>query len=323
MIRGFTFERALSWPFSAPHIATFPWLFSAAYAAVWLLAIALIGFAASGAMMDWVAAASAADEAQDPELAMQAVGQGIWSLAPWIGVSILTGWVIWAMFETASQRRYIWGKPFSLGFGRDELNMMVVGLLWGLLGLAIMALPILITLGGVWAAIAAAADGLTDAEAGQRIVAPMFGAMGLILLLLPVYAFVATRLAPCFGLTVKDGRIRFFDAWNVSRGRFWAIFGAYVILAFSGAILGQVITGIAQLIIFPSFLSLSNAAENGQDVMALLWSPGFLLPMGIFLLISQFLQGLLQHVVGGPAAFAARHDPRGGVEDEAKVDAFS
>jgi hypothetical protein len=57
--------------------------------------------------------------------------------------------------------------------------------------------------------------------------------------------------------------------------------------------------------------------------MALLWSPGFLLPMGIFLFISQFLQGLLQHVVGGPAAFAARHDPRGGVEDEAKVDAFS
>ncbi|MGA1342791.1 MAG: hypothetical protein ACO33A_07040 [Hyphomonas sp.] len=323
MIRGFTFERALSWPFSAPHLATFPWLFGAAYAAVWLFAIAVIGFSASGPVIDWAAAASAAEEAQDPELFAEAMGRGLLSLAPWAGVSILTGWVIWAMFETASQRRYIWGKPFTLGFGRDELNMMWVGLAWTLLGLVIMAIPVLMAIGGVWAAIASAADGLTDEEAGQRIAAPIFGAIGLILLLLPVYAFFATRLAPCFGLTVKDGRIRFFDAWHVSRGRFWAIFGAYLILAFAGAILGQVVTGIAQVIMLSPLIPLSAAAPDGQEVIAQIASPGFLVPMGLFLFVSLFLQGLLQHVVGGPAAFAARLDPRGGVEDEVRVNAFT
>ena len=323
MIRGFTFERALSWPFSAPHVVSFPWIFGAAYAAVSMLALGLIALAASGDVIAWVEAVEGIDSQQRQDLSPAEVLGQFARLVPWIALSAFAFWIIWAMFETASQRRYIWGKPFSLGFGRDELNMMVVGLLWILLGLAVMAIPVLLTLGGVWAAISAAAEGLTDEEAGQRIVAPLFGAMGLILLLFPVYAFFATRLAPCFGLTVKDGRIRFFDAWNVSRGRFWAILGAYVILAFAGAILGQVISGISQVIIFPSFISLSNAAENGQDVMAQIWSPAFLLPMAAFLFISQFLQGLLQHIVGGPAAFAARHDPRGGVEDEAKVDAFS
>jgi len=322
MIRGFTFERALSWPFSAPHVASFPWLFSAAYAAVSMLVLGLIILAASSDLRAWFSAVETLGNTQGPDLSPAEVLGQYALLVPWIAFSALAFWVIWAMFETASQRRYIWGKPFTLGFGRDELNMMVVGLLWAVLGLVIMAIPILMTLGGVWAAIAAEAEGLTDAEVGQFIVAPMFGALGLMLVLVPVYAFIATRLAPCFGLTVKDGRIRFFDAWNVSRGRFWAIFGAYVILAFSGAILGQVITGIAQLIVFPSFVSLSTAAENGQDIAALMTSPGFLIPMGIFLFISQFLQGLLQHVVGGPAAFAARHDPRGGVEDEARADTF-
>jgi len=319
MIRGFTFERALSWPFSAPHLATFPWLFGAAYAAVWLLAIAVIGFAASGPLIDW----AAADEAQHPDLFTEAMRRGFLSLAPWAAVTILTGWVIWAMFETASQRRYIWGKPFTLGFGRDELNMMGVGLAWSLLGLVILAIPVLMAIGSIWAAIAAAADGLADDEAVRRIAAPIFGAIGLSLLLLPAYAFFATRLAPCFGLTVKDGHIRFFDAWHVSRGRFWSIFGAYVILAFAGAILGQVVTGIAQMILLSSLTSLSADALNGPELMSRLGSPGFLVPMGVYLFVSLFLQGLLQHVVGGPAAFAARLDPRGGVEDEARVDTFS
>lgn len=323
MIRGFTFERALSWPFSAPHVASFPWIFGAAYAGISMLVVVLIGAAAYGDFMAWISAIESLENQQGPDLSPAEVFGQFALLVPWIALSAFAFWIVWAMFETASQRRYIWGKPFSLGFGRDERNMMIVGLLWGLMGIAIMALPVLMIFGGMWAAIAAEAEGLTDAEAGQRIVAPMFGAAGLMLLLLPAYAFMATRLAPCFGLTVKEGRIRFFDAWNVSRGRFWAIFGAYVILAVAGGIASQVLSGIAQVIILPSFMSLSNAAENGQDVMALLASPGFLVPMGVFLFVSQFLQGLLQHVVGGPAAFAARHDPRGGVEDDAKVDAFS
>jgi hypothetical protein len=150
------------------------------------------------------------------------------------------------------------------------------------------------------------------------------GGFGLALLLFPVYVFFATRLAPCFGLTVKDKKIAFFDAWNVSRGRFWPILGAYLVLAIASSILSQVIGAIAQLLVMPGMMEFSNVADNGsfEEVGAFLTSPGFLISAGIYLFIVLFMQGLVQHVVGGPAAFAARHDPRGGVEENAQVDVF-
>jgi hypothetical protein len=323
MIQGFTFERALSWPFSAPHVATFPWMFGLAYALIFSVVMGAIAVLSAGDISAWFNALAAADGANDPEAGLNALFGGFVPLLPWLGLTILASWVIWAMFETASQRRFVFGQGFSLGFGGDELRMMVVGLLWSILGLVIMAVPTIMMLGGLIAALDAGSQGLSDEEVGAMIIAPMLGAMGLMVLLFPLYIFLATRLAPCFGLTLKEKKIRFFDAWNVSRGRFWPILGAYVILAICGSILVQVITGIAQLLVMQAMMDFADTAENGGDMAALMLSPGFLVPVGIYLFIALFVQGLLQHVVGGPAAFAARHDPRGGVEQETQLEAFN
>ncbi len=322
MIKGFTFERALSWPFSAPHFNTFPWFFGLAYAAVFSLVAAIIGFAAADDFIAWGQSIEAVENEDDPELILGAMFGGMVPLLPWYGLSMFAFWIVWAMFETASQRRYVRGERFSLGFGADEMRMMVVGLLWTLLGLVIWAVPSAMIFGGVWAGIAGASEGLTEDQVGQRIVAPMFGAMGLFLLLTPLYAFVATRLAPCFALTVRTREIRFFDAWNVSRGRFWPILGAYLILSVAGSILAQVIGGIVQLGMMPAFMNMVQDAETGGDVTAHMLSPAFLIPVGIYVFVLMFVQGVLQHAVGGPAAFAVRHDPRGGIEEENQLEAF-
>jgi hypothetical protein len=322
MIRGFTFERALSWPFTAPHAATFPWIFGLAYALVFTAVFGILALLSAGDFVAWINAVEAADGETNPEAGLSAVFGGLAGLIPWMALGGFASWVIWAMFETASQRRYIRGEAFSLGFGADEARMMVVGLLWGLLGLALVSGPMLLILGSAFAAIFAGAEGMSDAEVGERIIGPMFGAFGLMLLVMPLYVFLATRLAPCFALTVRERRIRFLDAWTVSRGRFWPILGAYVILAFAGGIIGQVITGIAQLLIMPAAMNIAGAADRGEDVTALLLSPVFLVPVGFYVFLVLFVQGVLQHAVGGPAAFAVRHDPRGGIEEENQIESF-
>lgn len=322
MIKGFTFERALSWPFAAPHFNTFPWFFGLAYAGVFSVVIAAIGFAAAGDFIAWAQGMEAIGNEEDPDLVFDQLFSSMVPLLPWYALSTLAFWVVWAMFETASQRRYVRGEGFSLGFGADEARMMVVGLLWTLFSVLIWAIPFGLIFGGMWAAIDAASQGLTEDEVGQRIVAPTFAAMGLMLLLMPLFVFLATRLAPCFALTVRAREIRFFDAWNVSRGRFWPILGAYLILSVAGSLLAQVVGGIVQLGMMPAFMAMVQDAETGGDVTAHMLSPAFLIPVGLYVFVLMFLQGVLQHVVGGPAAFAVRHDPRGGIEEENQLEAF-
>lgn len=325
MIRGFTFERALSWPFTAPHAATFPFLYGLAYALVFMGVLALVGVLGFNDFKAWMTLVQGVDNETDQAVIAGAMWDGVARLLPWTVITILLSWAVWAMFETASQRRYIWGEGFSLRFGADELRMMVVGLLWWLLAMALIFLPILLVMGSTfWTMFSNISNPeVFESEAfAAQMGMQILGMFGLMLFILPLYIFLATRLAPCFGLTVMSRRIRFLDAWEVSRGRFWPILGAYLILAIGGSIIGQVITGIAQGLMMPVFIRMANVAETGSDPAAILLSADFLVPLGIFYFLVLFVQGVLQHIVGGPAAFAARHDPAGGVEEAARVDAF-
>jgi len=323
MIRGFTFERALSWPFTAPHAATFPWVFGLAYALVFMALIGVTGLLGAGDFIAWIEALEAAGGNADPDAALAAFFSGLFKLLPWAGLLGLASWAVWAMFETASQRRYLFGQTFSLGFGADELRMMAVGFLWSILGAVLLAVPMILIMGTAVAAMLAGATGITEGEVAQPILGPMLAAFGMILLIFPAYVFFAARLAPCFALTVRERKIRFFDAWSVSRGRFWPILGAYVILAICGGMLGQVIAGIAQLLLVPAMVSFNATSQSPDQVAAMLTSPGFLAALGFYLFIVLFVQGVLQHALGGPAAFAVRHDPRGGLEEENQIEAFN
>lgn len=311
MDRRFSFEKALAYPFSAPKPVSFMAKFGLSYALVWLGLFGLTAFLTRDRLAE-IIEAFGADSPADVTLSLMA------PLAVWLA---LCAWVIWAMFEAASQRRYIWHKDFSLGFGADELRMMGTGLWWFLFSFVLFVVPILILL-GLYLTVSLSDGGTNSTEWAAGSVLIM---TGLIFLLFPVYVFFATRLAPCFGQTAKDRRVRFFDAWNSSRGRFWPILGAYVILSIGGGVVSQVISGIGQLLFFPAMMEFQSAdsLETYDSWTAILSSPQFLIPFVIYLFIVFFLQGVMQHLVGGPAAFAARHDPRGGVEDLERVDAFS
>lgn len=325
MKSGFSFDRALGYPFTAPHVRSFPWLFGAAYAAVLITMLAAIGYFGWRDFAGWMQAIEALEAGGREPSPSEVFGLIFGAASPfliWGAVAALGSWVIWAMFETASQRRYIFGRGFSLGFGADELRMMVVGLLWTLMAAVILFVPMLLIFGGTLAAMMSASFEADPEAALPGIIGAMLGGFALMILLGPLYIFFATRLAPCFGMTVKEGRIVFLDAWGASRGRFWPIFGAYVILVICGAMITQVIAGVMQAVMLPAFMSIPSGAAM-EDVQAVLFSPGFVIPMALLYFLSFFMQGVMQHVAGAPAALAARHDPRNDMDDAVRVGAFS
>ncbi len=315
MDRRFSFEKALAYPFTAPKPVTFIAAFGISYALSWLVVYGSIAFLARDGIAALIEAFGATSPPDETLAAMA-------PLAGWFALSVLMGWAIWAMFEAASQRRYIWHKDFSLGFGGDELRMMGTGLWWFLFSAAMFILPMLLFFGAFIGVLASSfGAGMSD----EAAIGSILGIFGLLVVVFPVYVFFATRLAPCFGQTIKDKRVRFFDAWNISRGRFWPILGAYVILSIGGGIVSQVISGIAQMLFFPAMMEFQSPGntETYDTWTAVLFAPQFLVPFAAYLFITLVLQGVMMHLAGGPAAFAARHDPRGGVEDLDRVDVSS
>tara|TARA_R110001606_G_scaffold92753_4_gene206070 strand:+ start:229 stop:1209 length:981 start_codon:yes stop_codon:yes gene_type:complete len=322
---GFSFEGALSNAFRAAHFRTFPWIFAATNALVVTLFMGIVGYLAKDAVLAFIESIEALENASidedDPGALLALVFGALTPLIPWAIVVSVGSWVLWAMFEAASQRRYVRDERFSLRFGADELRMMAVGLLWSLLNI-VCFLPMLFVLFGSGASLFnQVLDGQSAASMENEIIASVFGGLGLMLLLFPVYVFFATRLSPCFAMTIKDRRIVFFDAWNVSRGRFWPILGAFVIIAIAGGIVSSVVDQALQFGLAEALSRFSNL-QSGEEVMQLVFSSAFLVPTGLYIFASMFMSALQQHFNGAPAAFAARHDPRGGVDDAARMSVF-
>ena len=41
--------------------------------------------------------------------------------------------------------------------------------------------------------------------------------------------YISVRLSPAYAATIGERRFVIFEAWNMTRGRFWSIFGAYIL----------------------------------------------------------------------------------------------
>ncbi|MEZ5998313.1 MAG: hypothetical protein R3B98_06430 [Hyphomonas sp.] len=324
MANGFSFDGALMNGFRAAHARTFPWAFAFAYAVICTGLMVAFFFIARGPLTKFFEAAEALEGRPTPDDPMAEIGAllGVLSpLTPWVVAALLISWAIWAMFETASQRRYIRDEKFTLGFGEDELRMMGTGFFWFLMQAIVFAIPALAGF-SMFAALSEVANGTMSEQAFESEVLQTVGLVMLsMLILFPLYIFLATRFSPSFGLTLKDRKVAFFDGWRVSRGRFWPILGAFVIVTFVAGIVSYIVSMMAQVAMMPALLSSNFITDEVPDIEEF-FTPAVFFAIVAYMFVRYFMAGLVMHFSAGPAAFAARHDPRGGVDDAYRVSNF-
>ena len=193
------------------------------------------------------------------------------------------GLLFWMVFETASLRRYmIW---FGL-------------LIAAYIGLFIVLL-VPMGLGAI----------------GGRDTAAIGAIIGVVLMLvyMLVCLWAGIRLSPAAALTVRDGQIRFFEAWRVTKGRAGTIFGAWLITGIAMSVVLMVAYGLIAVVAFaqlaPLFPALEEGSASGADIRAIVTAPGFWVPLALVFYLLVGLQAVVQHIFGGPAALAARTDP--------------
>lgn len=310
MARRFSFNNAFLHFARTEGPGGFVWKYLIAYA-VGAVALAGIAYALFRPFFNMVigvvmSAASSRNEAE-----LEAIlARRITEFAGWLVFSylflILLGILFWAVFEAAVQRRYVRDEGFRLQIGGDELRLLVVGLIWFVFMLACQ----IATFTVVTVATGSAMYALDDERLGAAVFAGIFFLTSL------VWLWLVVRLAPASAMTIRDRRIKFFDAWGATRGRFWAMLGAYVVLAiimwfaavFTWFVIG---TGVVSALAGQA-AAFERASDNPLAVFNLIMSFDVLGPLAMGYLGVLLLQGFFIFMWAGPAALAAKTDPRGG-----------
>ncbi|HWU15565.1 MAG TPA: hypothetical protein VN157_16325 [Caulobacter sp.] len=206
-----------------------------------------------------------------------------------------------------------------LRLGGDELRLVLLSLIMGLVftGLMIaMVIPLAI--------LGAAIGGLAGQGGGEPHTGAMVGIVLVVLLgYLLVFAglvFFAVRFSLAGVMTFAERRLRVFDSWRLTKGRFWRLLGCYglavvlmlpiymvmmtlyfgVTFAFSGGDVGRAMGEIAQ----PDMTSIA-AYFNPARV--------------IYLLLAGAMGGVLNAVTYAPAAAVYREIADTRPENQAEV----
>jgi hypothetical protein len=155
--------------------------------------------------------------------------------------------MLFAAYEAAAVRWMVQGetsKPFNLHFGADMWR--AYGTYW--------AWFIYTILGWVGLFVLLFVVGLASGAAGDMGGLITFVAcVGYIL----AWFYVTVRLSPATATSIGIGRFAPLKAWSVTRGRFWSLFGAYLLLTivyviaaivlgsiFFGAFYAQIFSGL-------------------------------------------------------------------------------
>lgn len=171
-----------------------------------------------GWYFDVMRSASSGVEPPDPPMPQ------LFGLLPWYGLSLLLGLIWFAAYEAACLRWMVRGERGGLlgfSFGADTWRVLAVYLVWFVLVIGVVAAV---------TALYLALNAFSGLGAAAQIVAMVLGALAP----LAVCALViwgAVRLSPAAAASIAARRFAFGQAWSATRGRFWPLLGAFVILA--------------------------------------------------------------------------------------------
>ena len=181
-------------------------------------------------------------------------------MVPGYLVMMLGMWLAAVMGEAALHRKILLGTENSgrpIRFGGDELRVMLAQIcVWGVL--------LILYFFGIIASIAFAA-------AIGAVAGPIGAALASFAILAALY-FVfhyAVRLMPASALSVRDGQLRVWSATKVTKGKFWPLFGAFVLVYIGGTIISMVITQLGSLVVFGGNPA-AEALKPGGDIIVIM-----------------------------------------------------
>jgi len=248
-----------------------------AYIVIAIVIFGLFGWLNLNAVMDYLNWASTMGT--NPELAMTPPAS-VMALGPMLFLMQIFYYVIAAAYEAACLRWMIRGETggvFGFTLGGDTWRVYFTYWIWFFLMIAVGIVCFLVLGGFAGSLMAMGQGGDTSAMGPMAMILPL-----LILALLLALLYVSVRLAPAAATSVACKRFAFFDAWKVTRGRFWALLGAFVLLylmGFVAYIVFSAVAGAAMVMGMANSAGMMNENATPGDMMAMFTEPQVLIPL--------------------------------------------
>lgn len=231
-----------------------------------IIAAAIVGaflalnWASLAPAVSWYGEAIAAVANNNPD----AVGAPPSTLLGLFGGAILLMfpfYILCAAYEAACLRWFIHGEVkgfMGLSIGAPTWRVWAVYWMWFLLNIAF-TIAITLVSGLLIGVMAVSTGGDVGATASAQLVVQC------IQYLLMIYFGV--RLAPAAAATIARRKFAFFDAWAVTRGRFWSLLGAFALLYILYIVASFALVAVWFVVVLGP--NAPNLAAAGSDPQAL------------------------------------------------------
>ncbi len=239
----------------------------------------------------------------DPDMTLAQMGGILIPLVIGMPIFLIVYFVLFCMFESAALRRYIRGDGFSLKLGADEFRIMGVQIVWFLLFLAAYLLCFII----IGAALAPALMSSNSNEVPAFIFLVPLLAIPLGLAMI----FFSVRLAPASAITIRDQKLKFWSAWPTTKGRFWPMVGAYLVIYLIVCAIQMAGQFASMIPMVGAMVNIASAPdpESPEAIMAMFTSP-FLLIGFLVMMVAQVISMAFMHFANlGITSKAVLTDP--------------
>lgn len=232
----------------------------------------------------------------------------VMALGPAYFLIMVITYLLLAAYEAGALRWMIRGEVegfFGLSLGADTWRVWAGYWLWfvffliAYLGLFIA--PILVgAIGGIAGGEAAA--GVTVLLVLVTMLAYLFA-----------WLYVSVRLAPAAATSVGRRRFSFFDAWKVSKGRFWPLLGAYLLLFLIFIVLYLIVGSVLVVALGISATSAPSISDSNdpQAVMRMFTTPNTiaaLILVGLVMTVASMFVYLGMFGINARAVLAAAEE---------------
>jgi hypothetical protein len=130
-----------------------------------------------------------------------------------------------------------------------------------------------------------------------------------------IMAFVGVRFAPAAATSIALRRFAFFDAWKVTKGRFWALFGSFFLVMLVYLIIVLALFAVGAGALFPTLLPIFTTPNPSPDqvnaLMTQLFAPQMLIALGAIYAVSSLMgvvYAVLMYGINARAVEAAIED---------------